>query len=929
MTTTNFDFLNGFNDEAYEIAIQIEDEITTSPASIKTHATGFLECIVDDMLLKTGNKDIIKKTTYSPKVQKLKEFDHIKYSFESMLLNAYQLRNTIHFSMKKTKEEDKRLVLELHEKLFHIAWRYFDEFGGNDFDYHGKPKYRPPFRENDAGEIIEVPNIERMERVYDHCIICGRKNNSKFYNICNSCNSRIEHVEDIINLKNNFDSKFTKRQIINLGYSKVYSDALIRELLDEKLILKTDKAYQFNDDIFNDYLYEIEQYGDIETVLLEFASGKLRYSDIKESEYYLKGKEGQKPFVQVYRIVSDAVFKEFLSQINLNIPIRDIIEDSSISMEEVQAWYDHQRELSQKGIKNPDFIKFNRILIDSYISLRRQSKLQDEIVDELGITNDMVDFWMETTIKELDYFKVEIEDIKLDLILKAVNENKTKEEICALVDISENELADKLQLGRDGNENYRTFYEIFQREYEYKRKNDFLYYLNENNLENSTRKAYLSKKDIDEWYLKGEKEFALGHFDKYADFYLEVTEKLMKHYIRYRKDALSKKQAAEKIGKNVKTVEKWLRADDHEIFTNFQQSLEDITVNILISALKKSMTLKQASNLVDLSKNQVVKFIKLGENGDERYIELCKTYRTYYVPNQLNVFLKTIKEKNKKRAIKASHLTEDEINEYYTLGVEGDELYEKFAEEYFQYKLNNYVKEIFKGKTPNNAFRNSDMTETDEIYHAEDMENVVIERQLEKVMPLIEDNTTKMISNETKIDIETLFDWYIRGWEGDERFKEYSEELYENQLVFSAKNAQRFFDKGMSERFFLKNVLKRRAHPDYHFAKKIGMINVNTENNALTDKDQYMIYKNCMEGEIEISDVLELISEDAESLSDLIDEDMPSEINEPALDEDDDDNSDVKDKISEILGIDSDDEEFSKQLDSLLEKKKELKLKKV
>ena len=117
MTTTLFDFLINFNPEAYEIALQIEDEITTSPASIKTYATTFLECIVDDMLLKSGNKNINPYANFTPKVKKLSMFGVIKYSFETQLINAYKLRNTAHYSLKKTAEEDKRLALELYEKL--------------------------------------------------------------------------------------------------------------------------------------------------------------------------------------------------------------------------------------------------------------------------------------------------------------------------------------------------------------------------------------------------------------------------------------------------------------------------------------------------------------------------------------------------------------------------------------------------------------------------------------------------------------------------------------------------------------------------------------------------------------------------------------------------------------------------------------------
>ena len=380
MTTTLFDFLINFNPEAYEIALQIEDEITTSPASIKTYATTFLECIVDDMLLKSGNKNINPYANFTPKVKKLSMFGVIKYSFETQLINAYKLRNTAHYSLKKTADEDKRLALELYEKLFHIAWRYFEEFGGNEYDYLGKPKFIPPFRENDEKELVEVPHIERMEKIFDHCIICGRKNNSHYHNLCSDCNNKIEHVEDVINMKNHFEGNFTKRNIVDLGYSKPYSDALVRELLNENLILKVDKSYCFNDELFDDYLKEIELYGEIELVLSEFASGKLTLKDIKKSDYYLKGKDSIKPFTQVYKIVSDAIFKEFISQLSLGIEISEIMENTTITEDEIISWYNMQLKMLEDGIKNQDFINYNKISIDSFIKLRAQGKNQKEII---------------------------------------------------------------------------------------------------------------------------------------------------------------------------------------------------------------------------------------------------------------------------------------------------------------------------------------------------------------------------------------------------------------------------------------------------------------------------------------------------------------------------------------------------------------------
>ena len=443
MTTTLFDFLKNFNPEAYEIALQIEDEVTISPASIKTYATTFLECIVDDMLLKSGNKNINPMANFTPKVKKLSMFGVIKYSFETQLINAYKLSNTAHYSLKKTAEEDKRLALELYEKLFHIAWRYFQEFGGNEYNYLGKPKFVPPFRENDEKELVEVPHIERMEKIFDHCIICGRKNNSHYHNLCNDCNNKIEHVEDIINMKNHFESKFTKKNVIDLGYSKPYTDALIRELLNENLILKMDKSYCFNDELFDSYLSEIEMYGEIELLLSEFASGKLSLKDIKESDYYLNGKNSIKPFTQVYKIVSDAIFKEFISQLSLGIEISEIMENTTITDDEIISWYDLQLKMLEEGIKNKEFINFNIISINSFLKFKAQGKPQKEIIDILHLPENIVDFWSNTYVKELDFFKYSLDDVNIDLILKAISENKTKDEFLNTFEISEDEL-DKL-----------------------------------------------------------------------------------------------------------------------------------------------------------------------------------------------------------------------------------------------------------------------------------------------------------------------------------------------------------------------------------------------------------------------------------------------------------------------------------------------------
>lgn len=864
MTTTLFDFLKNFNPEAYEIALQIEDEVTTSPASIKTYATTFLECIVDDMLIKSGNANINPMANFTPKVKKLSMFGVIKYSFETQLINAYKLRNTAHYSLKKTADEDKRLALELYEKLFHIAWRYFEEFGGNEYNYLGKPKFIPPFRENEEKELVEVPHIERMEKIFDHCIICGRKNNSHYHNLCSDCNNKIEHVEDIINMKNHFEGNFTKRNIVDLGYSKPYSDALVRELLNENLILKVDKSYCFNDELFDDYLNEIELYGEIELVLSEFASGKLTLKDIKKSDYYLKGKDSIKPFTQVYKIVSDAIFREFISQLSLGIEISEIMENTTITEDEIISWYNLQIKMLEDGIKNPDFINYNKISIDSFIKLRAQGKTQKEIIDYLHLPEGIVEFWKTTHVKELDYFKESLDDTYIDLILKAISENKTKFEFLERFEITQEELNSLL-------DHYPEFNKIYTRDYTIKRRNDFLFYLNDNNFENSIEKACLSKKEVDEWLNIGRKDFELKHPSELCEFYRDTIEKLMKHYIRYRVNALSKGEAARKINQSPKTIDQWLRRDDYEIFINFQKECENITMSVLINAIKKGLTLKQAAALADMSQNNLIKLIRLGEKGDDKYIELYDVYQNKYIPTQLETFLDKIKSSKYKKALKSAHLTEDELNKYYILGLEGNEPFNEFADKYFEFKLENYKKEIIqKGKTESRAARNVNFIDKDFELRQKEIDCALVEKQLEIIIPMVEEGYhAKYIAGKINIDVEVFFDWYIRGYEGDEIFKDFAETYWECRMAESVEDFQSLFEKGISEKFFLKYIIRKNVLPEYKFWKSLGLFEF--KNQLLSDEEQFNILKE------NVLDVKENVMKLLEAADEDIDLDVPVE----------------------------------------------------
>jgi len=275
------------------------------------------------------------------------------------------------------------------------------------------------------------------------------------------------------------------------------------------------------------------------------------------------------------------------------------------------------------------------------------------------------------------------------------------------------------------------------------------------------------------------------------------------------------------------------------------------------------MTLKQAASLGDMSQNNLMKIIKRGEAGEEKYIKVYEVYQNRYIPRQLKVFVEKIKTSKHKKALKAAHLTEDELNKFYIKGLMGISTFKSFTDEYFTYKLENYAREIIqKGKTTQRAARNVNFIEEDFKYRQKEIDNVIIQRQLEIIMPMLDEGYhLKYIAGKVSMDIDELFDWYIQGYNGDERLSEYSESYWQNRICPAIDDFQSLFDKGISEKFFLKYILKKNVIPEYKFWKSIGLFTYS--NKMLSEEEQFNIFKeNVLDVKENFQNILDNLDED-------------------------------------------------------------------
>lgn len=265
--------------------------------------------------------------------------------------------------------QDNRIPFQLHRSLFDIAWKYFELYNENYYCFE-KPEYTPIYNLNSkTEEITPEPSDNRNFR---HCIICGKTNDSKNSNFCRSCSNELEYQNEIINLKNNLDINHFTKEEVNQIHSSMYTSQLLIELTTKNLLKKTNRHYSLNEEEYEKLIKFTHDCYDMEKTLTEFLNGKYTSKQIKETRYYKCGQKSISPFVEFYQIVENQLFNDFLDQIAMKIPINEVLEKTQVSKSHINSWYNKNRDRFIKGEHNSEFITYNKLLIDEYLTLKRK-----------------------------------------------------------------------------------------------------------------------------------------------------------------------------------------------------------------------------------------------------------------------------------------------------------------------------------------------------------------------------------------------------------------------------------------------------------------------------------------------------------------------------------------------------------------------------
>lgn len=815
----NFEFLKDFDRDMYTLLSEFEMEAVKNPKTAESYVTPFLEKVVNDMLQRNNNAIDNPYVGFSKRVDKLYELKIIDYKFKCMLLEAYQMRNAItHKSIEDFLRQDNRIPFQLHRSLFDIAWKYFELYNENYYCLE-KPEYTPIYNLNSkTEEITPKPSDNRNFR---HCIICGKTNDSKNSNFCRSCSNELEYQNEIINLKNNLDINHFTKEEVNQIHSGMYTSQLLIELTTKNLLKKTNRHYSLNKEEYEKLIKFTHDCYDMEKTLTEFLNGKYTSKQIKETKYYKCGQKSISPFVEFYQIVENQLFNDFLDQIAMKIPISEVLEKTQVSKSYINSWYSKNRDRFIKGEHNSEFITYNKLLIDEYLTLKRKQYLDDDIKAELQINDEIISFWTDSFDMESGIFKRNLREIKMNIFLNNLKEGKSKEEALEIAEITDFE---ELLKNKDFETEYKT-------EYYENRVDKLIKSLKTMSFDKALKRANISEDDYNRWYAKGKKQCLLKKDDDEfcLNFYINVTRVLMDRYLKLRSEGKTKMEACKKINTDLNEVKRWCKWNESGLFIDFKENSKKITADLIVDAIKDGKSKDKIAENSDITVSELNKILVLGSQNDKIYRKVYEEYESFYLSKHLEVFLKEIKNKNLKKALKTSGIEKAELDKTYNLGKNGDERFTKFYNDYLNFKISCYISQIIKGKSTSNALKNSNLTDVELKDNLEEIDSKILDKQMSIVIGEITRNrTTKQAAKKANVKIDEVYRWYLEGKKGNEKFEDFADDYHEFYVEAGCEIFQNFLSKGKTPEQIMKIMNEDITKEDYEFWIK---------NNLITDKN--------------------------------------------------------------------------------------------
>ena len=788
---SNFDFLKDFDNTLWKLGNRIEKQVNTSPSGVKADATTFLEHILKKLLTMAGLKYNSRKPFTDQVDAVFRSNLKMSNAYRERIKSAYNYRNKIHDEFDDIEKHEFEDAVQLHEKLFYIARKFYRDYNDDYDEYKGVPDFKPLKFDfsTDEVEMVKVKDFNEIVDVkYDYCVVCGQPNHLNYSIYCHKCSRKLDNANNFISVRNAFgkDARFTKEDLIEYGMPEGYVNQFINSMVRENMLKVAGRFITFNNMYLEEYLKRIDSYISVGELITRFKEDKISPEEIKKSKEYKLGKNRQEPFYQFYKITNREIIKKFEKDLLATEDIWKSIDYTAVTQHQLERWYNIRLGNYRRGNVNESFVIFNKLLIKDYLKLKSEGILEAEIRKTLNISDEVYEFWCDFD----RYFEKNLKQIKLDLIVEGIDRHMTKGEIIEYAGLTAKEYDDIFKVADRKGEDIA---QIRKREIE-SRKRQFVKYLLNFDLKIACSKALFTLDDFYEYY---------DSADVNSEFYVKSTRILMDKYLTQRRFGKTKTEAIEKVGIKEKYLDRWLK---RSVYADFKDEDLRVTVDLILRGFKKNKPLLEIAQTAGVTVNAIKSYVKLGGRGSAIYKPLYDYYESEIIPQKLDKFLNGNETKSIKKAMESADLTEDELDKYYELGKNGDERFEEFYKEFYDIKKGTYVYHKNKGKSHNIAMRESRLSDEEYDESKADIEKLLKMIKINIVLETVaSDKTSNVAASKAGCTVDEIYEWYFKGRSGDEDYKEFYESFHKAYVRPSAVPLQEKLD---NENAKLDNLIK-------------------------------------------------------------------------------------------------------------------------
>ena len=587
---SNFDFLKDFDNTLWKLGNRIEKQVNTSPSGVKADATTFLEHILKKLLTMAGLKYNSRKPFTDQVDAVFRSNLKMSNAYRERIKSAYNYRNKIHDEFDDIEKHEFEDAVQLHEKLFYIARKFYRDYNDDYDEYKGVPDFKPLKFDfsTDEVEMVKVKDFNEIVDVkYDYCVVCGQPNHLNYAIYCHKCSRKLDNANNFISVRNAFgkDARFTKEDLIEYGMPEGYVNQFINSMVRENMLKVTGRFITFNNMYLEEYLKRIDSYISVGELITRFKEDKISPEEIKKSKEYKLGKNRQEPFYQFYKITNREIIKKFEKDLLATEDIWKSIDYTAVTQHQLERWYNIRLGNYRRGNVNESFVIFNKLLIKDYLKLKSEGILEAEIRKTLNVSDEVYDFWCDFD----RYFEKNLKQIKLDLIVEGIDRHMTKGEIIEYAGVTAKEYDDIFKVADRKGEDIA---QIRKREIE-SRKRQFVKYLLNFDLKIACKKALFTLDDFYEYY---------DAADVNSEFYVKSTRILMDKYLTQRRFGRTKTEAIEKVGIKEKYLDRWLK---RSVYADFKDEDLRVTVDLILRGFKKNKPLLEIAQTAGVTVNAI------------------------------------------------------------------------------------------------------------------------------------------------------------------------------------------------------------------------------------------------------------------------------------------------------------------------------------